>query len=88
MRQVHIYIFGNVQGVFFRKQVKELADKLSLKGFVQNVDNKVEVVAQGDEDHIADLMSFCLKGPKGAKVKNLDYNDEELDEFEGFEIVL
>jgi acylphosphatase len=77
-------ISGKVQGVFFRKNVKEQADKLGLKGWVRNVEDKVEVVAQGEK--VADLMDYCLKGPEAAKVTNLDYTDEECEEFDGFDI--
>ena len=79
-----MFIFGRVQGVFFRKNVKEQADKLGLKGWVRNIEDKVEVVACGEK--VDELMAYCLKGPEGAKVVNLDYTDEECEEFSGFEI--
>jgi len=84
MRQVHMFISGKVQGVFFRKNVKDQADVLGLKGWVRNTEDKVEVVANGEK--VAELMEYCLKGPEGAKVTNLDYSDEECEEFSGFEI--
>jgi acylphosphatase len=87
MRRVHIIIKGQVQGVFFRKYLQELAKKLKIKGWVRNIDNVVEVLIEGKDNEVADLLVFCAKGPEGAKVKSLDLDEEPyIGEFEDFTI--
>lgn len=87
MKRVRILISGNVTGIFFRRFVKENADKLGLKGFVRNFDDKVEAVLEGEEENIDKLILLCKKGPAGAKVKDIQIKDEEFkNEFEDFEI--
>ena len=44
MKRIHILISGRVVGVFFRKFIKDNADKLNVKGFVRNKENEVECV--------------------------------------------
>ena len=49
-RSVKLLIKGIVQGVFFRKFVKENADALCLKGFVRNLETgEIEVFAEGEK---------------------------------------
>jgi hydrogenase maturation protein HypF len=48
MQRVRIIVSGLVQGVGFRPFVYNLARRLSLSGFVKNVDGLVEIEAQGD----------------------------------------
>ena len=60
MKTLKIVISGVVQGVFFRKFVKENADELEVKGFVRNLDDgKVEIVIEGED---------VLGGRKGVPV--------------------
>jgi acylphosphatase len=73
VQKVKISIFGRVQGVFFRALTKEIADKLGIKGYVKNLaDGSVEVVAEGPEGKIMELVEFCKKGPIGAKVEKIE----------------
>jgi len=81
MKRVHIIISGYVQGVCFRYFTKIKARKLGLKGFVRNVPNgDVEVVAEGNEKEINELIDFCRKGPMLSCVANLKI---EYGEFKG-----
>jgi len=81
-------IHGLVQGVFFRSNAKKVAESLGLKGYVSNiVDGSVEVVAEGPERKIKELIEFCKKGPRAARVDKVDVHIEEArNEFEGFEV--
>jgi acylphosphatase len=79
-------ITGRVQGVFFRYNTKKRADLLSLKGYAKNLeDGNVEVVAEGPEHKLQDLLDWCKQGPEQAQV---DYVHElwqsTRDEFENF----
>lgn len=88
MKRVHLIISGNVQGVFFRHNTNRVANKLSLKGFVRNLPNEnVEVIAEGNEDKLKELIEFCKKGPIGANVENVKIEYQEpKNEFNTFSI--
>ena len=86
MKRVHITVSGMVQGVFFRHNTNIAANKLGLKGYVRNKEHdSVEVVAEGPEDKLKELIAFCRKGPEGARVDKIKVEYEELkNEFDGF----
>ena len=88
MKQIRIIISGRVQGVFFRANTRDIARQLNLKGFVRNLSNgDVEVIAQGNEKELNELISFCRKGPPGAMVDNINIKYEEIKEnLTGFEV--
>jgi acylphosphatase len=88
MKQVHIIVSGRVQGVFFRAAAKDKARQLGLKGFARNLGNgDVEVIAQGDENKLRELLQFCQKGPPGANVEGIDIEYKDVKEkFNGFDI--
>lgn len=88
MRRVHVFVYGLVQGVFFRYNTKKVADHFKVKGFVRNLDDKVEAVFEGSEASIDKVLDFCGKGPAGAVVERLEVYEEKFkDEFEGFEML-
>jgi len=88
MKQAHILVSGKVHGVFFRATTREKARQLGLKGFVRNlVNGDVEVVAQGDDNHLRELLQFCQTGPPGAEVEGIDIEYKDVKErFNGFDI--
>ena len=51
MQHKHIQVFGTVQGVGFRHHT-ELIAKNFIFGTVQNVEDYVDIYAQGDEEKI------------------------------------
>ena len=47
----------------------------------------MEVVAEGPEDKLNELIEFCKKGPRAARVDKVDvYIEEAGNEFDGFEV--
>ncbi|MBW2989690.1 acylphosphatase [Candidatus Woesearchaeota archaeon] len=88
MKRIHLIISGKVQGVFFRHNASLTANRLGLKGFVRNLpDGNVEVVAEGSEERLKELIRFCREGPKGAYVDNVEiaYEDPK-GEFKTFSV--
>lgn len=86
---VHIRIYGQVQGVFFRFSAKEEADRWGLAGWVRNnVDGSVEAMVVGPKVKLAEFIKWCKKGPPSAGVENIevDWRPEDMD-FESFEIL-
>jgi acylphosphatase len=68
---VHVWIDGRVQGVGFRFAACELADLLRLGGWVRNLgDGRVEAVFEGPAAEVAQAVSWCRRGPRGAWVSD------------------
>jgi acylphosphatase len=84
----HILVKGKVQGVFFRKNAKQIADELKINGWVKNTDEgDVEIIAVSDEDAIKKLIEWCRQGPPKAEVKDVIVEDTETNEsFKNFYI--
>lgn len=75
-----LLIEGFVQGVYFRQSTHRQAEQLGLSGWVRNRrDGKVEVVAQGPSERVAQLERWCHEGPPGARVHSVDALDEPLE---------
>ena len=88
MKCVHIIVSGRVQGVFFRDNTRRKATELCLCGYAKNLpDETVEVVAQGDESKIKELIEFIKKGPGIAKVTNIEIKHKEPENFKSFSIL-
>tara|TARA_Y100000310_G_C20553802_1_gene749490 strand:+ start:712 stop:981 length:270 start_codon:yes stop_codon:yes gene_type:complete len=87
MRRVKVLIEGKVQGVFFRANTEKRAVALGLKGYVKNVSKGVEAVFEGEDEKVAEILSFCAIGPEAAKVTGVDVSEESyVGEFEDFKI--
>jgi acylphosphatase len=86
--RARILITGLVQGVFFRREMTDLARRLGVSGWVRNLpDGKVEALAEGERARLDDLIRFCHLGPRGAVVRKVEV--EWMDpsgEFRGFRI--
>ncbi|MBI2559255.1 acylphosphatase [Candidatus Woesearchaeota archaeon] len=88
MKCIHLLVSGRVQGVFFRANVKNKASELGLKGYAKNLpDGNVEIVAEGDEDKIKDLIDFIKKGPGIASVTGVQVKHKGPENFKSFEII-
>lgn len=68
-KQVHLLVRGRVQGVFFRASTEREARRLGVFGWVKNrPDGSVEIVAEGPERALAELVQWAHKGPTAARV--------------------
>lgn len=87
-RRVHMWVSGHVQGVFFRASTRDEARRLGLTGWVRNLpDGRVELVAEGPEDVVEDLINWCRKGPSFARVDRVDVQAEEFKgAYTGFDV--
>jgi acylphosphatase len=62
-----------VQGVFFRAQTRDRARSLGIAGWARNVpDGRVEAVFEGDGDRVESMVSWCRRGPPGARVDDVE----------------
>jgi acylphosphatase len=86
--RVHILVSGRVQGVLFRQNARARALELGLKGWARNLlDNRVEIVAEGEKEKIKRFIEWCQRCPSLAKVEHVDVIKEEYTgELENFTI--
>ena len=85
--QKHIYLSGRVQGVGFRAFTQRQASVLDIKGWVKNLtDGRVEVVIQGDKNKVKQMIEKLKTGPSYARVDNIEIKDQELENFNSFDI--
>jgi acylphosphatase len=62
-------VSGRVQGVFFRASTRAQAQRLGVTGYARNLpDGRVEVVACGPHERVADLCNWLQSGPPQAQV--------------------
>ncbi|MDP8246266.1 MAG: acylphosphatase [Candidatus Hinthialibacter antarcticus] len=87
-KQVHVIINGRVQGVGYRYFAQNAAQSLGLTGEVRNLaDRRVELVAEGPESDLKQLLKRLQAGPALSHVSSLDVNWRPArGEFRGFDI--
>ena len=69
----HIVVWGQVQGVGFRNFATLCANNLGLKGWTRNLSaGGVEILIQGQVDHLELFIEQIRRGPKHATVTKLE----------------
>ncbi len=96
LKQVRLYIKGDVIGVGFRAWTKIQAKINSVSGWVKNSFNKpevfgqnggVEALFQGEEENVNKILEVVKKGPPVSRVDDVEiFWQEPKEMFEGFEI--
>ena len=87
--RAHVFVSGQVQGVFFRQSIREKARISGVTGWVRNLpDGRVEAVFEGEQNAVNLLIEYCRKGPVGAMIMDVDVKFEKFaGEFKNFKIV-
>jgi acylphosphatase len=85
--RAHVYVSGDVQGVFFRDSARQRAGNLGLAGWVRNLpDGRVEAVIEGPREKVREMVRWCEEGPPHAGVEDVEAEFEapggDLDGFE------
>lgn len=78
MIHIRLQVFGRVQGVGFRYFTQRIAMKYNIVGTVQNVNDYVEIYAQGDEKDIEKFIQSVIDGASPAS----DVTNHHLEELE------
>jgi acylphosphatase len=69
---VRCLVSGRVQGVYYRSATAAEAQRLTLDGWVKNLDDgRVEVVAAGAAGAVTILTGWLWKGPPAARVESV-----------------
>jgi acylphosphatase len=86
--RAHVYVSGQVQGVFFRDSARKKAEQLGLAGWVENLpDGRVEALFEGAQEKVREMIQWCEEGPPHATVEDVDAEFEDFEEsLEGFEV--
>ena len=73
METYRLIVFGKVQGVWYRKYVKDIADILGYVGYVKNmIDGSVEVVVNIElQSELELFISKLYEGSTFSKVKDV-----------------
>jgi acylphosphatase len=72
-KRVHLFVKGRVQGVVFRAATQREARRLGITGWVKNRnDGTLEIVAEGEEDSIKEIVGWANHGPSAARVDQVD----------------
>ena len=87
-KQVQVTIKGHVQGVFFRGNTRDRANRMGIEGWVKNQANgDVKAVFEGDEELLEDMIDWCHKGPPMARVDEVKTTwKEATGDFEEFRV--
>lgn len=87
MKRARVRIRGLVQGVYFRAELRERARARGVAGWVRNVaDGSVEAVLEGDEEAVEQLIEWCRRGPRGARVDDVSIRWEDPAGERGFRV--
>ena len=72
-KRLQIVVSGLVQGVWYRASTRSQAQSLGLVGTVWNrSDGRVEIIAEGLEGALQQILTWCNSGPPGARVDDLE----------------
>jgi len=86
-KRVHVYVSGQVQGVFFRGTTRDDAQEKGVDGWVKNLDDgRVEAVFEGDPDAVDKMVDFCYEGSEMASVSTVEVTEEEPEGIDDFQI--
>ncbi len=88
MKRLTATVYGRVQGVSFRHYTRLEAQRLGLVGWVANrPDGAVQVVAEGEEFVLQQLVAFLQRGPAMAHVTDVEMGwSDATGEFSRFDI--
>ncbi|MCK8817672.1 acylphosphatase [Natroniella sulfidigena] len=66
---------GRIQGVGYRASTHQKATRLGIKGYVKSSSgSEIEVVAEGEEEKIEELIQYLQEGPNKAEVEDFSYD--------------
>lgn len=88
-KMVHLNLTGHVQGVGLRYSVYNMAMRLNITGYAKNLyDGSVEIVAEGNEEDIHELINYIKNGLRWARVDNvIEKWDDYKGQYHSFEIM-
>ncbi len=87
MRRCYVTVSGRVQGVGMRWATATQAERAGVAGWVRNLsDGRVEVVLEGEDEAVGEVLRWLHGGPPGARVEDVSVRTEEPLGEQGFRI--
>jgi acylphosphatase len=85
--RARVVVRGHVQGVFFRADTQERARSLGVDGWARNEpDGAVQAAFEGPRDRVESMVEWCRRGPRGARVEDVEVTWEEPKGLSGFRV--
>jgi acylphosphatase len=86
--RAHLFISGKVQGVYFRQNARIVASRHKVTGWVRNLkDGRVELILEGNEIDVGEVIEWCHAGPAKATVDDVDIKYQKyIGEFQEFKV--
>lgn len=82
-----VLVAGRVQGVWFRESCHDQAQAAGVAGWVRNLaDGRVEVALEGPPDAVDEVVGWCRRGPRRARVDRVEVGDEAPVGEQGFRV--
>ena len=82
-----IFVFGKVQGVFFRDSAKKIADQLEIKGYAKNEGKFVYIEAEGTVEDLDNFIEWCHSGSESSVVDRVEFKEGRYKAFREFNII-
>jgi len=83
----HVWISGQVQGVFYRGATQAQALQRGVNGWVRNLaDGRVEACFEGRPAPVAAMIEWCHQGPPAAIVRQVEVQYEPPTAIQGFQV--
>ncbi|MBT7461191.1 MAG: acylphosphatase [Waddliaceae bacterium] len=74
--EAHAFVYGHVQGVFFRDMTKRYAEEIGVVGNVRNCsDGSVEIFVQGSRDDVERLFEMLDAGVGRVDSMSIEYRE-------------
>lgn len=87
MKHIHVIVTGRVQGVAYRAWTEAQARELGIMGWVRNRDDgSVEAVLAGPDPAVDEMLERMRRGPRAARIGDLQVSAAAGPAPEGFEI--
>ena len=85
---MHLFISGKVQGVYFRQNARIVSSRHKVTGWVRNLkDGRVELILEGNEIDVGEVIEWCHVGPAKAIVDDVDIKYQKyIGEFQEFKV--
>jgi acylphosphatase len=85
--RAHVFVSGNVQGVYYRATTREEAQARDVDGWVRNLsDGRVEAVFEGPEAEVEEMVEWCHEGSPAANVDDVSVEYESPEGEDGFRV--
>ncbi|HSA52376.1 MAG TPA: acylphosphatase [Yinghuangia sp.] len=84
-QRIRVLVSGRVQGVFYRATCEREARAAGVSGWVRNCpDGRVEAVFEGDPDAVERMAAWVRRGPRKARVDDVELYDEPVQGLRDF----